>query len=83
MGIKSRDSYALTDEEFTRFKRIHPEPGEAFKFWRGVAAARGLDAASILAEGRIFTGLPLGHKKNWCHPWRSICKRRPSPDGPN
>lgn len=75
--MTKRQTYELTPEEEFRLDKLAYEfrDGHAFKFWKDVAAARGLDYRTILAaweRGFLvrnrFTALPLGRTRAWCHP---------------
>lgn len=79
--MTTRQRIQLTSAEFSQYDRLPPVPGAAFAFWREVAAARGLDPATVFSyDGTMqnMKGLPLGHGKPWCWPSNLKCKRRPN-----
>jgi hypothetical protein len=77
-----RERIELTPREMAEYGALAPAPGVAFDFWRRVAAARGLDPATVISEGGILgfgmtTALPWGHGRHWCWPSALKMKRRP------
>jgi hypothetical protein len=73
-----RESFKLTSPERDRFNDLRSDQGEAFKFWKAIAAAHNLDYKSIISDERgsfTFTALPLDHDKHWCWPMELKCKR--------
>lgn len=74
-----RQTFQLTDLEKKQFVKLRrePFPGEAWRFWKAVAARRELDPASLITRGDYFTALPLGHNKAWCFPIPLKCVNKP------
>lgn len=74
-----RQSFKLSEVELKQHKRLikAPFPGEAWRFWKRVAAARGVDHGSIISRGEYFTALPIGHGKAWCFPIPLKCSKKP------
>lgn len=75
--MTERRTYDLTPEEAARLDRLHYREGHAFGFWKDVAAIRGLDYRTILADGMVryrFTALPLGWDRAWCYPHPIKCR---------
>jgi hypothetical protein len=75
MVALKRKSFTLTDAERIRFAAIcraaWPREGYAAGFWREVAAARGLDPATVIGNvdnPSTFTALPWDHGMWWCWP---------------
>jgi hypothetical protein len=75
--ITARQKHELTETEYGDFRRLPPFEGFAWKFWRRVAEARGLDYTTLLTNGRSFTGLPVGHEQHWCAPLKLQCLKKP------
>jgi hypothetical protein len=78
-----RKVYDLTSDEAEAFRKMLPVEGAAFKFWCRVAAARWLDASTIIGltgtvNSVVFSALPLGHGKPWCWPAALRCGKPPS-----
>ena len=71
-----REKHELTPIEFAKFKRLQPYQGEAVSFWKWIARQRNLDPKSLLTDGKFFTGLPVGHKVDWCFPIPIKCKKK-------
>jgi hypothetical protein len=72
-----RITILLTSAEMDQFRRIKPEQGKAWDFWRRVADVRDCDYRTLFyrpGAGGI-TALPTGHKKHWCYPEPLECKR--------
>jgi hypothetical protein len=76
-----RKTHRLIPEEATAFNRLPPVDGAAWRFWKAIAEARGLDYRTILgnvSDRESFTALPLGHgKKEWCWPASIKCLKPP------
>jgi hypothetical protein len=73
-----RTSFQLTPREADQFYRLRALPGEAFAFWKQVAKERKLDPKTILSEAPKFSGMALGHGKQWCFPHALLCKKKPT-----
>ena len=71
-----RQRYSLTKSELKDFWNLKPEMGAALDFWARVAISRGLDPKSIISDRKGFSGLPVGHGKPWCFPYKLRLKRR-------
>jgi hypothetical protein len=71
-----RNTYHLTPEESASFAKLCARTRwhnaeDIWRFWGGVAVARGLDPKSVMCKGtdrESFTALPLGYGKDWCFP---------------
>lgn len=81
-----RRTYRLTPHEAAELAVLSPKRGHwpaangVFQFWRSVAAARGLDPATMIGcpnDRQAFTALPLGHGVHWCWPMPLKCETRP------
>lgn len=72
-----RTKHQLSDIEFNKFRRLQPYQGEAVSFWKWIAKTRNLDPNSLITNGRDFTGLPVGHGKQWCFPIVLKCRKKP------
>jgi len=67
-----RKTYTLTNTEIILFKQLLPIEGEAFRFWKTVAADRGLDYSTMIhiISSHTFSALPKTKRKraSWCYP---------------
>lgn len=67
MTFAARTSFKLTAKESDRLHKLNnaarPMEGDAWKFWKQVAASRGLDPGSLIhvPETGATHGLPEGH----------------------
>lgn len=75
--MTTRTQVILTKSEQAEFTQLKPEPGDAWTFWKKVAAARGLDHRSLIDQKGKLSGLPKGHKHHWCYPIPLQCKQKP------
>lgn len=68
-----RKSYYLTDKERGEFNKLpRDEECVGHEFWGIVAHSRGLDPETVLGDSEnpsIFSAMPYGHGKDWCHPF--------------
>ena len=81
-----RQKHTLTDAEQKEFWQLNQKSqtnravaGEAWTFWRKVAAARNLDPTTLIGKdwAAELSGLPIGHGKHWCYPSPLQCQHRP------
>jgi hypothetical protein len=67
-----RETYTLTNAEIILFEELRPIEGEAFRFWKTVAADRGLDYSTMIhvIGSHTFSALPRTKRKraSWCYP---------------
>jgi hypothetical protein len=76
----SRQTWRLTAAEAATLRSLPFQEGAAFKFWREVALARGLDYRTIIGNPSdldSFTAMPDGHGRDWCWPDTLKCTRSP------
>ena len=70
--------FTLSPQENRKRRRLKPQPGAAFSFWKDKAQELGLDHRTIMmGDEEHYSGLPLGHNRHWCYPYDLICKERP------
>ncbi len=77
-----RERHALTAPELAELEHVSrlavdERPAAARALWHAAATLRGLDPASVIGEGGIFTALPLGHGRHWCWPASLKCAKAP------
>lgn len=70
-----RTTIVLTKDETFALDHLRLDVGDAWTFWKKVAAFRSLDPATIIVrdDGKI-SALPIGHGLAWCHPIPLQCK---------
>lgn len=73
-----RKTLNLNDGQMEQFRRLRPLQNEAHTFWKAIAKLNELDPVSIISNAPSFSGLPLGHQKQWCFPILLKCVKRPA-----
>ena len=72
-----RRAFVLTAHEQDQLNRLRSAPGEAFEFWKAIAAKLGVDYRTVIGtDEQNFSALPVGHGKHWCFPYSLACKSR-------
>lgn len=74
-----RQTFELLELDYNKLKAMN-SPTHIWDFWNSIAFVLALDPKSIIGEGGKFSGLPVGHGKQWCYPHALQARHRPNGD---
>lgn len=72
-----RQTFELLEADKRKLS-LYGNPKDIWDFWGSIAFAMGLDPKTIIAEAGKFSGLPLGHGKQWCYPQALQARTKPN-----